>query len=289
MTYRTLDPDRIVRTLERLNVRIEERFPGRGIVAVCAELVEIARSDASRSRQLARPSYGIRLGVALIILTAAGLLGLAVTGYFRAPDVDVEAFHVFQGIEALLNITLLTGAGVWFLLNLEARIKRARILSDLHELRAIAHVIDMHQLTKDPTRIAGMDDDGPATRSSPERKMTAFELSRYLDYCAEILSLTGKLAALYIGTSRDPQVIHAVNEIEDLTTSLSRKIWQKIMILRQPPSRLLKEAPATREPQANGQEKEAEGEARLASGHATANQTCSPLHPFALLAGPDLE
>jgi hypothetical protein len=29
-------------------------------------------------------------------------------------------------------------------------------------------------------------------------------------------------------------IIEAVNEIEDLTTSLSRKIWQKIMILQQP-------------------------------------------------------
>jgi hypothetical protein len=33
---------------------------------------------------------------------------------------------------------------------------------------------------------------------------------------------------------RDPVIIQAVNEIEELTTNLSRKIWQKIMILRQP-------------------------------------------------------
>ena len=57
---------------------------------------------------------------------------------------------------------------------------------------------------------------------------------RYLDYCSEMLSLTGKLAALYMQNMRDPIVIESVNEIEDLTTSLSRKIWQKIMILNQP-------------------------------------------------------
>lgn len=49
-----------------------------------------------------------------------------------------------------------------------------------------------------------------------------------------MLSLTGKLAALYMQNMRDPVIIEAVNEIEDLTTSLSRKIWQKIMILNQP-------------------------------------------------------
>ena len=64
--------------------------------------------------------------------------------------------------------------------------------------------------------------------------MTEFELIRYLDYCSEMLSLTGKLAALYMQDMRDPVIIEAVNEIEDLTTSLSRKIWQKIMILQQP-------------------------------------------------------
>ena len=64
--------------------------------------------------------------------------------------------------------------------------------------------------------------------------MTEFELIRYLDYCSEMLSLTGKLAALYMQDMRDPVIIESVNEIEDLTTSLSRKIWQKIMVLNQP-------------------------------------------------------
>jgi hypothetical protein len=55
---------------------------------------------------------------------------------------------------------------------------------------------------------------------------------RYLDYCTEMLSLTGKLAALYMQSVRDEVVIHTVNEIEGLTTNLSSKMWQKIMIIR---------------------------------------------------------
>jgi hypothetical protein len=61
--------------------------------------------------------------------------------------------------------------------------------------------------------------------------MTAFELSRYLDYSSEMLSLTGKIAALYAQNFDDAHVVAAVNDIEDLTSGLSRKIWQKIMIL----------------------------------------------------------
>ena len=74
---------------------------------------------------------------------------------------------------------------------------------------------------------------GPATESSPKRTMTTFEMSRYLDYCSEMLSLIGKVAALYVQRFDDPVAISAVDEIEDLTTGLSRKVWQKIMLITQ--------------------------------------------------------
>jgi hypothetical protein len=86
----------------------------------------------------------------------------------------------------------------------------------------------MHQLTKDPSNVlAG----GPSTPSSPKRGMDRFALTRYLDYCSEMLSLTNKLAALYAQHLPDAVVIDAVNDIEQLTTNLSGKIWQKITIL----------------------------------------------------------
>jgi hypothetical protein len=88
----------------------------------------------------------------------------------------------------------------------------------------------MHQLTKDPTVVLS---GGARTSASPERRMTQFELSRYLDYCAEMLALISKLAALYAGATHDETVVGAVNEVESLTSDLGRKIWQKIMILSQ--------------------------------------------------------
>ena len=91
------------------------------------------------------------------------------------------------------------------------------------------HVIDMHQLTKDPSQLINSAEQ--RTASSPARSLTPFQLTRYLDYCSELLSLVGKLAALYAQSTSDPVVLQAVNDIEQLTNGLSRKIWQKIMML----------------------------------------------------------
>ncbi len=63
--------------------------------------------------------------------------------------------------------------------------------------------------------------------------LSPFQVGRYLDYCSELLSLIGKIAVVYVQDFQDPVVLTAVDEIEHLTTALSRKIWQKIMILDQ--------------------------------------------------------
>jgi hypothetical protein len=70
-----------------------------------------------------------------------------------------------------------------------------------------------------------------ATAASPSRTFSAPELARYLDYCSEMLAVTGKLAALYAQAVNDDGVAEAVNDIENLGSNLSRKIWQKIMLI----------------------------------------------------------
>ena len=64
------------------------------------------------------------------------------------------------------------GVAILFLANVETRMKRRRALAALHELRSIAHIVDMH-----------------------------------------------------------PVLLDAVNDVETLTTGLSRKIGQKVMII----------------------------------------------------------
>jgi hypothetical protein len=130
--------------------------------------------------------------------------------------------------EAGINDLILIGAAIFFLTTLERRIKRGRALTAIHELRSVAHIIDMHQLTKDPERILNT---SPLTAHSPRPAMTMFVLRRYLDYCSEMLSLVGKIATLYVQRFDDDVALAAASEVEELTTGLSQKIWQKIIIL----------------------------------------------------------
>lgn len=144
------------------------------------------------------------------------------------PHNGFDLIGLVQVSEAGLNVVLLLGAAILFLIATERRIKRGRALRAIHELRALAHVIDMHQLTKDPERALVRTKD---TASSPKQELTPGELTRYLDYCSEMLSLLGKLAALYVQRFDDPVALAAVNDVEQLTNGLSRKIWQKISIV----------------------------------------------------------
>jgi hypothetical protein len=138
-----------------------------------------------------------------------------------------------------VSVLIVIGVAALYLTSLESRWRRDQALKALHEFRSIVHVIDMHQLTKDPSAFGA-----PRTSSSPDRSMTVPQLLRYLGYCSELLSLAGKVAALYADKLRDPVVIDAVGDIERLTTDLSQKIWQKIELFQQrmpsrPPSDLL--------------------------------------------------
>jgi hypothetical protein len=227
--YRTLDPAKIILTLERLERRIAERFPGAGLCRVCAELIAIARETAARISDIARPTLWLRALTAAILLCGLGLLGYVTGSIIEIKRGDENLVGVLQGLEAFINILVLTGAAVLFVVTLEARWKRRRALEDLHELHSIMHVIDMHQLTKDPSTAAA---GSGATASSPARVLTPFELTRYLDYCSELLSLAAKVAALYAQSTKDPVVIEAASDLAQIASHLSNKIWQKINIVQ---------------------------------------------------------
>lgn len=225
--YRSLDSEKIVDTIGTLYRRIDERFPDSGLAKVCRELLTIAGESQQRSAWIAKPHTALRVVTWLVLIIMAGGL-LVVLGSAAWPRGGFELVGLVQGLEAGLNITILLGAAALFLATVEVRIKRKRALKAIHELRALAHVIDIHQLTKDPERLRARSKE---TASSPKRTLRTPELIRYLDYCSEMLSLTGKLAALYVQKFDDPVALAAVNDVEELTNGLSRKIWQKIMIL----------------------------------------------------------
>jgi hypothetical protein len=227
MSYRDLDSHAVAGTIERLCRRVEHRFPESGLAHVCRELDKIGENTKQRAKWIDRPIIGLRLAAGCLVLLIFAGLGATIYS-LRAPTQPLNLPTFIQVLESGINDVVLIAAAVFFLITAERRIKRRRALAALHELRALAHVIDMHQLTKDPEWLLGR---GKESGLVPTRTMTPFELSRYLDYCSEALSLTAKIAAIYAPYFEDEVSLRAVQEIEDLTNGLSRKIWQKLMIL----------------------------------------------------------
>lgn len=220
--YRRLDGTRIVETLALLQQRIAERFPGSGLSQVSAELVAAAQESIAHAADLSRPNRPLRFAAGLLIALMLVLGADALINLRRSADLT----GLMQS-QAIQNFVFL-GVAVVFLATVETRLKRRRALKGLHELRSIAHVVDMHQLAKAPDQFLPGRDPGDAT---PGRPLSRSELARYLDYCTDLLSLASKVAALYVENLQDPVVLAAVNDVENLTTGLSRKIWQKITIL----------------------------------------------------------
>jgi len=227
MDYQKLDYKKILETMERLSKRITERFPARGLRKVAEELMTITHQSQGHIAYVSKPIIYLRVLNGFVITAIVASL----IGSIWALNLELESLGLaefVQVLEAGINDVVLIGASIFFLVTLETRIKRNRVLKALDKLRAIIHVIDMHQLTKDPDRVLKQTQNTP---SSPKASMNVYELSRYLDYCSELLSLSSKVAALYVQNFNDSVALASVNELETLTTGLSRKIWQKLMII----------------------------------------------------------
>ena len=218
----------IIETIQRLERRISERFPGSGLSRVSARLGDLAGQAEGEIERVRKPLWlarvGAILGVLCILVLAEEIIRLGMPGSYEMGSLS----DFLQASEAGVNLAILLAIGVFFMVSLERRFKRRAALMSLYRLRSIIHIVDMHQLTKDPEYVAS---GHVTTAASPSRTFTRFELSRYLDYCSEMFSLTSKVAALYAQHLHDAVVLAAVNEIESLAASLSHKIWQKIMIL----------------------------------------------------------
>ncbi len=224
-----LDGALILATIRTLERRIEERFPGSGLGRVSGRLGQLASEADAEIARLRKPLWLARIGTALGI---AGILAIAVEALILGLSASIEVGNLsefLQAGEAAVNLVVLLAIGVYSTVTLETRFKRRATLSSLYRLRSIIHVVDMHQLTKDPEFVLSPAE--TATESSPTRTLTRFELVRYLDYCSELLALSSKVAALYSEHLHDAVVLETVNDIESLAAGLSNKVWQKIMIL----------------------------------------------------------
>ena len=226
--YRRLDAGHLVLSLTQLDARIRDRFPHAGLARVCQDLIAITRDNSARAAAIGRRDWWLWVGIGVLLVGGVtGLAQLVRLVDFTKTSTD-NVFTVVQGIDAVIHIVFVMGGLLFFLITMEDRVKRLRALKAINELRSIIHVIDMHQLTKEPAAIlAG----GSPTPNSPQRSLTPFQLGRYLDYCSEMLALIAKVAVLYAQAQPDPVIVDAVSDVERLTSNLSQKIWQKITLI----------------------------------------------------------
>jgi hypothetical protein len=229
--YGRLDPDGVRRTVDLLVTRIRARFPDRHLGDVADELrraVDDVDDQATSTRKRHRVVRTTCLGlVALVVALTLLALGLAVRDAVPAAG-SLKAFEWLPVVESAVNDAVFAVVAVYFLVSFPARLDRRKILGSLHRLRTLAHVVDMHQLTKNPERLR------PGfhrTDASVTLDLGVRDLASYLDYCSELLSLVAKTAALCAEESTDAVVLDTVSEIESLTLGMSRKIWQKISLL----------------------------------------------------------
>ncbi|MBS2939842.1 hypothetical protein KDN32_19045 [Nocardioides sp. J2M5] len=229
-SFDRLDAAPVRETVARLEARVRARFPERGLVSVVQELgvltADVADASAAVRDRLRWVRLGSRLAAAVVLVASAAVFVLAFRDAVTSgPD---RTFEWVPLIESTINDLVFAGLALWFLYALPQRLERGHLLDLLHRLRSLAHVVDMHQLTKDPERLRS---DYVRTDASVRTDLTRSEMEHYLDYCSEVLSLVGKTAALCAEESRDAVVLTTVSDLETLTTGMSRKIWQKISLL----------------------------------------------------------
>lgn len=235
MALEKLESPQVLATVRRLESRISARFADRNLVQVAVELGVLIEEIAGTGPRLRRRVTVARL-VSWILMAA--LIALAVTLFVWALVASIGNGTLTQPgtllplLDSTINDVVFAGLAVFFLYSLPDRLVRSDTLQLLHRLRSMAHIVDMHQLTKDPERLRTSY--RPTSASMPAVEvLPADEMIHYFDYCSELLSLVGKAAALCAEESQDSIVLDTVSTVEDLTVSLSQKIAQKINLVNE--------------------------------------------------------
>lgn len=225
-----LSAEHVGSTVAQLERRILARFGERGLTKAVRDLGGLVtrvqeEADESHVRQRRRTRLA-----RTISLTIVGATVFALIFTMRSAVIDGLARPVdwVPLVESVINDLVFAAIAVLFLWAIPERLERRSLLGLLHRLRSLAHVIDMHQLSKDPEQVSATYE---PTEQSIRHGLDADQLHHYLAYCSEMLSLTAKTAALCGEHTSDGVVLDTISTIETLTTELSNKIWQKISLL----------------------------------------------------------
>jgi hypothetical protein len=220
----------IANAAAKLEARIRARLPGRRLADVAQRLSamvpEIHEGFDTSYHRYKVTRWWSRAVSALIVVATIVALVFALRDVFRGGELHPRDWVPF--LESAINDVVFAAIAVFFLWALPERRERRTLVGLLHQLRSLAHVVDMHQLDKDPEQART---DYVPTDKSPQNRMNAEELHHYFDYCSELVSLIAKTAALCAERTSDPVVLGTVSNLETLAAQMSQKIWQKISLL----------------------------------------------------------
>jgi hypothetical protein len=117
--YRSVNPESVVRTVERLRDRIKERFPESGLGRVAEELHEVAQASAARALWTRKPLLPLRVAMgALVLLILAGLVTMVLALRGTAELKQVSVIELVQALEAGVNDVIFVGVAIFFLASL---------------------------------------------------------------------------------------------------------------------------------------------------------------------------
>jgi hypothetical protein len=221
--YRTLNATKLLETSDKLHRRIVNRFPDAGLGEVAGELTATVREGVKRAAQISSPNIPLRIGLFLLMV----LIGVFVVLSLMQKEQGTALGRAWQLLDATRGAAVYLVVMVVFFWSLETRFKRRKALAAIHELRSLAHVIDMHQLPKDPEQFT----DREETIDVGDRKMDPEAMAHYLHFCTELLAIVSKIGQLYVQDFPDGTSLAAVDQVETLAANLSQKIWQKLMII----------------------------------------------------------
>ena len=222
-----LDPAKIILTAENLARRVSGRFPESTLAGLAADLAEIARETDERASLARKPDQLIRSAGWL-----AGILGLLALWYFvgriqtHLIDSKMEfgtITDLFESADAGFNILVALAGALWFLVSLEARVKRKQALEHIGELLEFIQLIDVTQLYYTPELYT--------SNVSPDSPKARFDHT-YLLFCNEMLGIIGNLAPLYTRGNMDDSVWRATSDVLMLANAIGGRLFAKSEAVR---------------------------------------------------------